>query len=144
MTKALYNNKEELEARISEYFNSCPDIKKIYITSYNTSGKKETISIDVPYPTVSGLAIHLGFASRQSFYDYEKNEEYSYTIKRARLFIEREYEKRMLENPAGAIFALKNLGWTDKQEVQHSGDLNTTVMGKITIDGKPMEYKVGS
>jgi len=74
--------------------------------------------------TITGLAYHLGFESRQSFYDYEKRENFSYTIKRARMFIENEYEKLLISNnTTGAIFALKNFGWTDKQEVDLSGSV---------------------
>ena len=74
--------------------------------------------------TISGLCYYLGFDSRQSFYDYEKREEFSYTIKRARLRIEMAYEDRLHSStPAGAIFALKNFGWSDKTEVEHSGSI---------------------
>lgn len=70
-------------------------------------------------PTITGLAYFLGFESRQSFYDYEKEPEFSYTIKRARTRIEILYEQRLFSNAnAGAIFGLKNFGWTDKQEIE--------------------------
>lgn len=73
--------------------------------------------------TITGLAYHLGFASRQSFYDYEKDGDFSYTIKRARLKIESIYEAKLSgNNAAGPIFALKNFGWTDKQEVDHKNN----------------------
>lgn len=89
--------------------------------------------------TISGLAYYLGFESRQSFYDYEKNPDFSYTIKRARLFIENEYEKLLLSgNVTGAIFALKNFGWSDKQEIEHSGGVEVksiTVKVKRPADG---------
>lgn len=77
--------------------------------------------------TITGLALALGFESRQSFYDYEKNGEFSYTIKRLRLQIESEYEKKLHESACtGAIFALKNFGWKDKteQEVKVEGGVN--------------------
>lgn len=77
--------------------------------------------------TITGLAYHLGFESRQSFYDYEKRDLFSYTIKRARMFIENEYEKLLISNnTTGAIFALKNFGWTDKQDIEHSGEIKIT------------------
>lgn len=70
-------------------------------------------------PTISGLAYYLGFESRQSFYDYEERPEFSYTIKRCRLFMESWYESRLQgNNPAGSIFWLKNAGWSDKQEIE--------------------------
>ena len=70
-------------------------------------------------PTISKAAYELGFASRQSFYDYEKNTEFSYTIKRIKLFIESIYEENV-EKGAGFIFALKNFGWVDKQEIDQT------------------------
>lgn len=81
-----------------------------------------------PAPTISGLAYYLGFESRQSFYDYEQREVFSYTVKRCRLFMEAHYESRLQgNNPAGSIFWLKNAGWSDKQEIdqktEHSGEI---------------------
>lgn len=79
--------------------------------------------------TITGLALHLGFESRQSFYDYEKKGDFAYTIKRARMVIEEYYEQALMnKNSGGAIFALKNFGWKDKSEVDnnHSGELKIT------------------
>lgn len=74
--------------------------------------------------TVSGLAFYLGFESRQSMYDYENRQEFSYIIKRLRLFVEYCYESQLYTfNSVGAIFALKNMGWKDKTET----DNNTVV-----------------
>lgn len=71
------------------------------------------------FPTWTGLAIHLGFESRQSLEDYKKKDGFTYPIKKALLKIENTYEKGIQgKNPAGAIFALKNFGWKDKQEIE--------------------------
>lgn len=101
MSQQKFKTPEELKAAIQSYFETAP------------------------FPTITGLAYYLGFASRQSFYDYENNEEYSYTIKRARLFMESVYEQGLQEGKsvAGAIFALKNFGWKDKQEIEQSGGI---------------------
>ena len=70
-------------------------------------------------PTISGLALWLGFESRQSLYDYQDRPEFSDTIKRATARIE-DYAERILLNgngsATGAIFWLKNHKWTDKTE----------------------------
>lgn len=114
---------EALQKKIDEYFAEGVKKKKI------TIGKPpNTQVIEIQIPTITGLCIYCGFESRQSFYDYEKKEGFSYTIKRARLFIENEYEELLQSgNTTGAIFALKNFGWVDKQEIdqktQHSGEL---------------------
>lgn len=98
----IFETPEEIDLLVKDFFIEC--------------GKA---SIPV---TISGLALYLGFESRQSFYDYEKKPDFSYTIKRARLKIEDNYEKRLdSKNPTGAIFALKNMGWKDKHEVEQSG-----------------------
>lgn len=68
-------------------------------------------------PTVTRMALALGFESRQSFYDYEEKPEFSYIIKTARLYVEAGYEDGLRENNCtGSIFALKNMGWKDKVE----------------------------
>ncbi len=69
--------------------------------------------------TICGLALALGFISRQSFLDYSGySKEFSDTIKKAKTRVERYYEQHLVEkNAAGSIFALKNFGWQDKHEV---------------------------
>ena len=89
---------------------------------------KERCEDDKPI-TVSGLAYALGFASRQSMYDYGKKDEYSYIITRAKLLIEDNYEQ-CLHNPQtcnGAKFALAaGFGWKEKKEITHSGNMQFT------------------
>lgn len=79
--------------------------------------------------TWTGLALHLGFESRQSLNDYLEKPEFFHSVKNALLRIENQYEKRMFtsKNPTGAIFALKNFGWKDKQEVETDGKVEVTV-----------------
>lgn len=116
----FFDTPEELMLKIDEYFESCK-VKVDEIGNIISHG--DTI-------TISGLAIYLGFESRQSFYDYEKHEEYSYIIKKARFKVECSYEKRLdSKNPTGAIFALKNMGWKDKHEVEQSGSVKVDFNG---------------
>lgn len=111
-----FDNPEDLQSKIDEYFNTGVRTKTVLIG-------KDKIPTEIPVPTISGLAYFLGFASRQSFYDYEKRENFSYTIKRARLFIETEYEMQLsVGNTTGAIFALKNMGWIDQIHNDHTTD----------------------
>lgn len=108
----LFNSVAELQAKIDEYFDTMPDKRKTVV------GEKV---IDVPVCTISGLAYFLGFASRSCFYEYENNEVFKDTIKGAKLRIERMYEQNLsFNNPTGSIFALKNMGWIDKQETDHN------------------------
>lgn len=71
--------------------------------------------------TITGLTLYLGFESRSSLDDYcKRSEEFSYIIKRARLAVENSYE---LNGQTIDIFALKNMGWKDKSETEHSGGI---------------------
>lgn len=92
-----------IQLKIDDYFNRCEELEH--------------------RPTYCGLAYHLGYSSRQSLWENAISDKpISLPIKRAMLLIEGTYE-RMLGNssPTGAIFALKNRGWADKQEVELSG-----------------------
>lgn len=75
--------------------------------------------------TWTGLALYLGFCSRVSIDEYLKYEGFSYSVKRAKLLVENSYEESLGGDgsPAGSIFALKNFGWSDKQELEHSGSV---------------------
>lgn len=101
-----YKTAEELSDKICQYFQELKD-------------KKET-------PTITGLVLYCGFCDRCSFYDMEKQDKFSYTIKKARTTMEMVYEQFLLSgnNVAGAIFALKNFGWKDKTELDVNANLS--------------------
>ncbi len=107
----------------------------VYFASLEVPAYKEIPSYTKP-ALVTGLALALGFCDRQSMYDYEKKEEFSCTIKEARTRVEASYEEYLFsKSSTGAIFGLKNMGWSDKQEVQHSGEIkNTGVTRLVTKD----------
>lgn len=112
----IYDNVEELENAIDTYFN-IPEI-------IETPSKKDPHAtmpsgriVPNPKPTVTGLALHLGFADKTTLYEYRDRAEFSYPIKRALTRIELYHEEGLSENNVtGRIFALKNMGWKDKVE----------------------------
>lgn len=123
-----FKTAKDLKKKIDNYFKKCQpkyvkDKGKVLLTT------KGTPIIEWNPPTITGLALHLGFVSRQSVYDYEKrNDEFSYTIKKARLKCENWTEKGLLSGtipPASGIFILKNYGWRDTFGIANSegGDL---------------------
>lgn len=74
-------------------------------------------------PTVNGLALALGFNSRQSLLNYAEKPEFVDTVKGIRTRLEAEWEHRLAgPNAAGTIFWLKNQGWSDKTETKLIGD----------------------
>lgn len=114
LKQPMYDSAEELEEQILAYFD----------TEKGNMRTKKIITksgqMDVPAPTTTGLALFLGFASRQSLWDYWQKKEFSYIIKKAKTLIEREYEEMLLTNPTAAIFALKQFGWSDHRNIQYS------------------------
>jgi len=107
----MFKTAKELQVKIDDYFRDCPDT----VSKFTKDGDE----IIIPHPTITGLVLHCGFCNRASFYDMEKIPEFTHTIKRARTRIENEYEKHLFDGGAGAIFALKNFGWIDRQEIDH-------------------------
>jgi hypothetical protein len=70
-------------------------------------------------PSITGLALALGFKSKSTLYDYAKKDMFSYSIKRALLVIENYHEIQiaMGDKCTGNIFALKNFGWKDNSSI---------------------------
>ncbi len=92
-------NIEEVDKLIAQYFNDCEQ-----------NGKR---------PLITGIALALGFESRQSFYEYEKKEAFTYILRKARMRIENALEQSLDDRgkaTAGVIFGLKNMGWKDSVE----------------------------
>jgi hypothetical protein len=83
----------------------------------------ERIKSKEEVPTVTGLTLALGFADKSTLYDYAKKEEFSHPIKRALTIVELGYETALKDsNAAGSIFALKNMGWKDKSDLNHTNN----------------------
>jgi hypothetical protein len=73
--------------------------------------------------TITGICIRLD-TTRQTLMDYERKNEFADTVKRLKLHAEN-YAEETLYNKngravVGAIFALKNFGWSDKMEFESS------------------------
>lgn len=70
-------------------------------------------------PTVTGLALALGFASRKSLLEYQGKQEFVNTITRAKTRCEQYAEERLFDRDGtnGARFSLQaNFGWKDKPQ----------------------------
>ena len=102
----IIGSPEEFDQKVDEYVASC-------------AANEEPV-------TFTGMALALGFNSRQSFYDYRGYDDgrFSASVKRAQCLVEHEYEKalRTDRSAGGPIFALKNYGWSDRQEIHHDID----------------------
>lgn len=132
----MYDNPEDLSNKVLEYFEWIQgeyEIKEGTRAYKSKDEKGKTVEVSETYeyqfwirqpevPSITGLAIYLGFESRQSLYDYSKKPEFAYSIKNALLKIENNYEKGLWNDRCtGVIFALKNMNWVDKTEVETTG-----------------------
>ena len=109
-----FKDPKELEQKCIDYLNHCIEEKE--------------------KPTITGLTLYVGFCSRSSWNDYAKKDEFSYIVKRAKLTIENSYEQN---GSTFDIFALKNMGWKDKTEVDNNIKIESTTIkwgkGEITV-----------
>lgn len=128
----MYTSVEEIESKIEQYFEDC---KGYPLTDnegnqiFNKFGLP--VLIDVHPPTVTGLALALGFTSRQALLNYQAKLEFVDTITRAKARVEQYAEERLFDRDGsnGAQFSLRNnfKGWDADKKNDDSGD------GKITI-----------
>lgn len=88
-------------------------------------------------PTLAGLALGLGI-DRQTLYNYAERDEFIDIIKKARETVEAAYEERLVWDnaPTGTIFALKNMGWKDKQEQEVYGKDGAPLINIIMPKGE--------
>lgn len=127
-----YTSVEEIESKIEQYFEDC---KGYPLTDnegnqiFNKFGLP--VFIDVHPPTVTGLALALGFTSRQALLNYQAKLEFVDTITHAKARVEQYAEERLFDRDGsnGAQFSLRNnfKGWDADKKNNDSGD------GKITI-----------
>ena len=86
--------------------------------------------------TLSGLALALGFISIAELEAYERDGKFAHIIKKARLKVEAEYEKRLhYQSATGAIFFLKNLGWNEKPDDSLLKEIPKTIKIEIVNSG---------
>jgi hypothetical protein len=111
-----YETHVDLEQKIKEYFE--------HVDSENEKAITEGNLTDYEPPTISGLLLFCGFSHLQQFFDQEKrSEEFSDVIKRAKAVIMKIHEKRLgSTTPTGSIFWLKNFGWKDTQQIDHTNN----------------------
>jgi len=126
-----YKTPKELEKKIDAYFKEYAGVKILK----DDQGKpvltyRGNPVIELKPPTVTGLALKLGFASRYSIYDYaERSDEFSHIIKKAVLRIEEFAESQLYGNKTvGAIFWLKNHKWQDKKDVEAKMTIEDLIM----------------
>ena len=82
---------------------------------------------------VTALALALDL-TREGLNEYSQKPDFSDVVKKAKDRVADSYETDLRgKYVAGAIFALKNMGWSDRQEVEHIGDFIIQVVYDDTL-----------
>ncbi|WP_242993029.1 DNA-packaging protein [Blautia obeum] len=140
----MYKTVDEIEEKIEKYFEDC---KGHPLT--DSEGKQvfnkfsSPVFVDVHPPTITGLALALGFASRQALLNYQTKPEFNDTITRAKARVEQYAEERLFDRDGsnGAQFSLRNnfKGWDADKKNDNSGDRKITIVNNIPRPEKQNE-----
>ena len=114
-----YKSKEEIEEKIEAYFKECEgEILKDDNGEPVLNKWGKPVVINCRPPTVTGLALALGFTTRTSLLNYQGKREFMDTITRAKTRIEAYAEERLFDRDGtnGAQFSLRNnfVGWNEE------------------------------
>ena len=135
-----FNSNSELENLIRGYFNSLQN--EFQLTKDNpadspaNTSKKSTPKEQHNPALLTGLALHIGFASMAEFEQYEHKGKYKKTLKAGRLMVQQEYELKLHQSaPTGAMFALRCMGWADKPAAEPGSNLSKKLKIEVITSG---------
>lgn len=121
-----YKSVKAMEEAIAAYFKECEghpfvgDDGCAVIDKYG-----QPVIVGAKPPTVTGLALALGFTGRQALIDYQGRAEFTDTITRAKAKCEEYAESRLYDKDGanGAKFSLGcNFGWREVKETKIDTD----------------------
>ncbi len=124
-----FTEPEEMQVLIDEYFERCKGEQMLTPSGEPYLNKQgEPVIINAKPPTITGLALALGFTSRQALLNYQAKDAFVDTVTRAKSRVEMYCEERLFDKDGqkGAAFALShNFRWvhptTTGDEETHSG-----------------------
>lgn len=104
---------QQIEIMAEEFFQRCDDMGDPY--------------------TITGLALALD-TSRKVLCEYEERDEFRDIVKKIKTRVENYAEKKLYTGtPTGPIFALKNFGWSDKQDLNLGGQSDNPIKAEVTV-----------
>lgn len=135
-----YKSPEEMQEKIDAYFEECagkPLLDPKTGEPFMDKNGDPILYGRKPY-TITGLALAIGFNSRQSLLNYQGRPEFMDTITRAKAVVEEYAETRLFDKDGanGAKFALANNfnGWREKKEIEADVKAETTIIIELTDD----------
>lgn len=141
-----YKTKEEIEEKIEAYFKECEgEILKDAKEEPILDKFGHPVIINQKPPTVTGLALALGFLSRQALLNYQGKKEFNDTIMRAKTKIEAYTEERLFDRDGvnGAKFSLVNnfKGWNEKQQTEFDQEEQKAKIERIKAQTELLKSK---
>ena len=120
-----YKKPDEMQAKIEEYFKNCEGEILRDKDGKPVVNKKGIVYLTKPRPpTITGLALALGFTSRQALLNYQCKEKFFDTVTRAKARVELYNEEALYtkEGCNGAKFNLSNNfdGWAEKMDLENT------------------------
>lgn len=137
----MYKSVEAMQEKIDEYFKKCEGEAWLDSETGNPLYTEKgclIYKVEPKPPTVTGLALALGFTSRQALLNYQAKEEFVDTVTRAKSKVEEYAETRLFDRDGanGAKFSLANnfVGWREKQDINVEGDVKNATVVKFEGD----------
>lgn len=134
-----FKSKEEMQELIDKYFDECKgtilkdENGEIIFDKYG-----QPVIFNSKPLTITGLALALGFNSRQSLLNYQGKKDFVDTITRAKAKVEQYAEERLYDKDGanGAKFSLANNfeGWKEKQQLDADVNSKVTINIELTDD----------
>lgn len=121
-----YKSVEEIQAKIDAYFTQCAGEPLLDANGDPVLYKGVPVVTGAHPPTVTGLAVALGFSGRQALINYQAKKQFVDTITRAKARCEEYAEQRLYDRDGanGAQFSLRcNFGWNDKAPPAEEGEV---------------------
>lgn len=135
-----FTSKEEMQEKIDNYFKDCDGEPFIVDGEPLRDKYGNIIMVGSHPPTITGLALALGFHSRQTLLNYQGKKEFMDTVTRAKMRVEQYCEERLFDKDGqrGAEFNLKyNFRWAQEDTGGDDGDGGGVIlMPEVKTDGK--------
>lgn len=133
-----YKTKEEIQQKIDTYFKECEGVPLMIDGEPVLDKFGDAVIIGKRPLTITGLALALGFNSRQSLLNYQDKPEFMDTITRAKAKVEQYAEERLFDKDGanGAKFSLANNfeGWKEKQQIEADVKNEVTINIELSDD----------
>ena len=131
-----YKTVEEIQEKIDRYFEECKGRVLKDEEGHAIHDKYGVpMIVDERPPTITGLALALGFTSRQALLNYQAKKEFVDTISRAKAVVERYAEERLFDKDGanGAKCSLANNFWGWKERQQIDAEVKNDVVINIEL-----------